>query len=196
MTKRSDQEIALGRCPTRVCRIGRLRITAEMFQNPIDDGWVLDAGDHLELPAAAPADLDVDRKDTFEALRPGQRPLSVAGRWLAGLDRLAGSNRARFGHDPCPLRARRRKHAVISRQMGAGFWHQRSESGHKVFGLKDHVRGAIPIRCLQCQAHEPVLGRRRRFACLGSATAFPSRPAALRRSAPGARACRVAQPSR
>ena len=83
MTKRSDQEIALGRRPTRVCRIGRLRIAAEMFQNPFDDGWVLDAGDHLELPAAAPADLDVDRKDTFEALRPGQRPLSVAGRWLA-----------------------------------------------------------------------------------------------------------------
>ena len=51
---------------------------------PLDDGRILDARDHLELPAAAPADLDVYREYPLEALRPGQRPLPVRGRWLAG----------------------------------------------------------------------------------------------------------------
>jgi len=29
-----------------------------MLKNPLDDAWLLNAGDHLELPAAAPTDLD------------------------------------------------------------------------------------------------------------------------------------------
>ena len=67
MTKRSDQQIALRRRPTWICRIGRLCIAAEVPENPFDDGRILNARDHLKLPAAAPADLNVDGKDTFEA---------------------------------------------------------------------------------------------------------------------------------
>ena len=67
MAKRSDQQIALGRRPTWICRIGRLCIAAEVPENPFDDGRILNARDHLKLPAAAPADLNVDGKDTFEA---------------------------------------------------------------------------------------------------------------------------------
>ena len=67
MTKRSDQQIALGRRPTWICRIGRLCIAAEVPENPFDDGRILNARDHLKLPAAAPADLNIDGKDTFEA---------------------------------------------------------------------------------------------------------------------------------
>jgi hypothetical protein len=40
---------------------------ARVLENPLDDGWILDARDHPQLPATTPADLDVDRKDTFEA---------------------------------------------------------------------------------------------------------------------------------
>jgi len=61
MTKRSDQQIALGRRPTWICRIGRLCIAAEVPENPFDDGRILNARDHLKLPAAAPADLNVGR---------------------------------------------------------------------------------------------------------------------------------------
>jgi len=65
-------------------RCSRIR-SIQAIQRSAPSGRILDAGDHLELPAAAPADLDVDpgkrsdaeaSKDTFEALRPGQRPLS------------------------------------------------------------------------------------------------------------------------
>jgi hypothetical protein len=62
MATRSDQQIALGRRPARISRIGRLRIASEVRQYPFDDRWILDARDHLERPAAAPADLDVDGK--------------------------------------------------------------------------------------------------------------------------------------
>jgi hypothetical protein len=67
------------------------------------------------------------RKNPLQTLPPGQRPLPVDGRWLAGLHRLAASSRARFGHDPGPIRARRREHAVVPRQVSAGLGHQRSE---------------------------------------------------------------------
>ena len=51
MATRSDQQIALGRRPARISRIGRLRIASEVHQYPLDDGRILDAGDDLELPA-------------------------------------------------------------------------------------------------------------------------------------------------
>jgi hypothetical protein len=68
MTKRSDQQIALGRCPTRMGRIGRRYIASEVLQYPLDDGWILDARNHPQLPAAASADLDVDREHPLQAL--------------------------------------------------------------------------------------------------------------------------------
>ena len=64
MAIRTDQQFALRRCPARMVRIGRLGMASEVLQNPLDDGRILDARDHLELPAAAPADLDVDRNGT------------------------------------------------------------------------------------------------------------------------------------
>jgi hypothetical protein len=64
------------------------------------------------------------------------------------------------GHHPGPVRARWCKHAVIPRQMGTGFWHQRGEPRDEILGLEDHMRGAVPIRRLQCTAHPPALGQR------------------------------------
>jgi len=69
----------------RVRRIGRLAVAAEVLENPFNDRWFLDTGDHAQPAAAAPADLDVDGKDTLEALRPGEGPLPVAGRCHAAL---------------------------------------------------------------------------------------------------------------
>ena len=51
-------------------RIGRLNGTTKVRQYPFDDGRILNARDHLELPAAAPAGLDVDGKHPLEALHP------------------------------------------------------------------------------------------------------------------------------
>ena len=64
MTRRSDQQVALGRRTAwmgRIGRLGRLAVAAEVPRYPLDDGRILDARDHLQLPAAASADLDVDK---------------------------------------------------------------------------------------------------------------------------------------
>jgi hypothetical protein len=73
--RRSAQPIALGRRAARMRPILRLAVAPEVLENPLDDGRILDARDHPQLPATAAAGLDVDGKDTLEALRPGQRPL-------------------------------------------------------------------------------------------------------------------------
>ena len=51
--------------------------------------------------------------------------------------RVPGTIRA----DPCPVAARRCEHAVVPRQMGTGFWHQRDEARNKVLGL-DKIAGS------------------------------------------------------
>ena len=66
----SRSHSSLRRRAARMRRIDGLRRVAEMFQNPLDDGGFLDAGDHPPLPAALAAGLDVDGKDPLEALRP------------------------------------------------------------------------------------------------------------------------------
>ena len=79
MAKRSDQEIALGRRPARMGRIDGFRSVAEVRQYPFDDGRIFDARDHIELPAAAPAGLDVDgefdhRTNELTSVRETLRP--------------------------------------------------------------------------------------------------------------------------
>jgi hypothetical protein len=58
-------------------RIGRLAVAAEVLENPLNRCWLFDARDHPQLPATAPADLDVDGKDTLEALRPSEGPENI-----------------------------------------------------------------------------------------------------------------------
>ena len=58
MTRRSGQAIALWRCTARMRRIDGLGITAKVLENPFDDCWRLNAGDHPQLPAALSASLD------------------------------------------------------------------------------------------------------------------------------------------
>ena len=62
MARPSEQPIALGRRPTlataslqlpRMGRIDRLLVAAEVLQNPLDHGRLLDARDHPQLPPGA-----------------------------------------------------------------------------------------------------------------------------------------------
>jgi len=99
-------------------RIRRLAVAAEVLEYPVNDRGFLNAGNDLELPAAAPSDLDVDRKNPLQTLCPGQTPLPVDGRWLARLQRLIGRSSARSRHDARPVRARRREHAVDAVEHG------------------------------------------------------------------------------
>jgi len=41
-----------------------------MFQNPLDDGGLLDAGDDTQVPTALPAGLDINCEHPREALCP------------------------------------------------------------------------------------------------------------------------------
>jgi hypothetical protein len=60
-------------------RVDRSAVATQVLKNPLNDLRVLDAGDHPQSPAAAPAYLDIDGKDALEALRPGQGVLPVDG---------------------------------------------------------------------------------------------------------------------
>ena len=144
MTKQSDQQIDLRRCPARIGRIGRLAVATQVIENPRNHCGFLDTGDHPQLPATAPTDLDVDREYAFEPLRPGEAPLPIAGRCFATLTGPVGSGAPGLGYDPGPIRTRRRKHTVIAGQVRAGLWHQRGEPGDEVLGLEYDVRRSIP----------------------------------------------------
>ena len=98
MRKRSDEAIARRRRSARMRRIDGLRNVAEMVQNPLDDGGLLDAGDHPQLPAALPAGLDIDGEHPPEALCPRHRPLPVADRDFGA---LGGSGSACPRHNLC-----------------------------------------------------------------------------------------------
>src|SRR5690606_3852647 len=62
MTKQSDHQIGLRRCPARIGRIGWLAVATQVIENPRNHCGFLDTGDHPQLPATAPTDLDVDRE--------------------------------------------------------------------------------------------------------------------------------------
>ena len=152
--KESEQPIALGRRPARVGPIDERCVAAEMLENPLDRSGLLDTRDHPQLPATAPADLDVYGEYPPEALRPGERALPIGGQWLALLLRIIGCG-ARFGHDPGPIRARRREYAMVADQVGTRLRHQGRESRDKVLGLKDDVRRAVPIAHRRARAADP-----------------------------------------
>jgi hypothetical protein len=99
--RRSAQPIALGRRAARVARIDGRSVAAEVLKNPLDRGWFLDARDHPQLPTTASASLDVDGKDTLEALPPRQSTWPVGSRWLARLPGLFGCG-IRFLQAPVP----------------------------------------------------------------------------------------------
>jgi hypothetical protein len=44
-----------------MCRIGRCSTTTQVLENPFYDRRIRDARDHPQLPAAAPAGLNVDK---------------------------------------------------------------------------------------------------------------------------------------
>ena len=107
----------------------RLGHSAEVIENPRDDGRLLDAPNHAKLAAAAVAGFDVDGEDALE-------PLSRAPAcpWLASLrcsdvdecrrpTRLGlGANlyeRERFAHGVGGPRSSRRLRAVIKDNLPA-----------------------------------------------------------------------------
>ena len=96
-------------------RINRRSVATEVPENPLNDCRRLDARDDTQTAAAVPASLDVDGEHPLEALRPGEDPLP-AGCRCRGV--LAAGGGACLRHDSGPIRARRREHAVIPRQVG------------------------------------------------------------------------------
>src|SRR5690606_21159937 len=127
-------QIGLRRSPARIGRIGWLAVATQVIENPRNHCRFPDTGDHPQLPATAPTDLDVDRVYAFEPLRPGEAPSPIAGRCLTALVVVASSSDPGLGHDPGPIRTRRRKHTVIADQVRVGLWHQRGEPGDEVLG--------------------------------------------------------------
>jgi hypothetical protein len=119
MTKRSGEVIARRRRAARMRRIDGYCGAAKVLENPIDDGWCLNAGDDMQVPAVLPAGRNINSEHPPEALCPSHCPLPVAERFLAT---FSGSGGVSAGHNPGPVGARRREHAVLPGQVRARFW--------------------------------------------------------------------------
>lgn len=119
----SEQPIPLRRRAARMRRIGRLGVAPEVRENSLDDRRFLDARDHPQRPAAAPAGLDVDGKHPLQTLRPAQRLLPSARRGLAIRLAPARGSGPVPRHHPRAIRAPRCEHAVISGQVRARLRH-------------------------------------------------------------------------
>jgi hypothetical protein len=59
------------------CPIGRLAVAAEVLQYLLNDVRILDTGGHPQLPAAAPADLDVNGSISLTSAECGTIDVAV-----------------------------------------------------------------------------------------------------------------------
>src|SRR5690606_23926285 len=99
------KRVPLRRCPARIGRIGWLAVATQVIENPRNHCRFLDTGDHPQLPATAPTDLDVDREYAFEPLR-SPAAVSPHSLWLpAAATRVLGTTRADPGSPAraCPV---------------------------------------------------------------------------------------------
>ncbi len=98
----------------------------------------------------------------LETLRPAHRRRSFGAglvlRVICGLGVIAFAPLR--GRDEGAVFAVRRKHAVESCQVHSGFGHQRRQLCNEVQRLKDDMRRAVPVRCLQLVAHVAVRRQR------------------------------------
>jgi len=118
-------------------------LALEMFEDAVDHGRVLDAGDDAQGSAAAAAELDVD---VWKA--PLRRCIQRMARCLG-----AGGVEARefaVVFEPRPAgvivgkqRAVGSKHPMEAREVHARQWDEGGEAGEEVERLEEHVGGAV-----------------------------------------------------
>ena len=119
----------------------------KMLENLLDYLRIFDTGNDFDLTAAVFADFDVDVEDALESLHPGHSamplcrtlvvPVDIGRFWWIGLF-------AAFGRcDLNPVFAVRREYAMKPCQINSRLGYQRSQFGHEVQRLKDHMGGAI-----------------------------------------------------
>ncbi len=75
----SEQPILIRRRPTPMGGIGRFVVVPKVLENPLDDGSLLDARDHLKLTATMLAGLNINREYPLQTLRPSERPVPRRG---------------------------------------------------------------------------------------------------------------------
>ncbi|MCP5472343.1 MAG: MBL fold metallo-hydrolase [Sinobacteraceae bacterium] len=119
------------------------------------DRRLFDAGNHLELPAAARTGLDVDPEHPLQALGPVHRHMAGRGGLVGALLRL------RLAPPLAPMRRRdgcaqptvRCEHTVVPGQVHPRRRHQCREPCDEIQRLQHNVRGAVAVRRLQGVAH-------------------------------------------
>src|SRR5580692_6325461 len=156
----SSQQTGLRRRPPRHQRqlaLGLLRRYGLQVRQYLRNKLrLLDAGDDLQLPAAARAALYLDTEHSLQPSCPAHRHMP----WRRWLGRISARHRRRRC-TPAPLRRRHRrpiltvrgKHAVIPGQVHPRRRDQRREARHQIQRLEHNVRRAIPIRRFERVAH-------------------------------------------
>jgi hypothetical protein len=113
----------------------------QMRQNPRN---------HLELPAATGAQIDLDANDALQALRQAHGHVTRGDGFVGGLITLPIAAHApmRRRHR-CPKLAVRGEHPMESGQVHPGRRHQGCRHCHQIQRLQHDVRGAFTVRSLE-----------------------------------------------
>lgn len=111
-------------------RPGGGRFSIQVGQNLLDNRWVFNTGNDLDLTGTALAGLDVDVEHSLEPLHPGHRHMALVRR----LVQPVSPGRLPRPAPPAPLGRRHPhtklaigcEHPVKTRQICAWLWHQGS----------------------------------------------------------------------
>jgi hypothetical protein len=128
----------------------------------LDHHRIFDAGNDLDVTAAALAGLDVNVEDTFQALRPSHGGPAFGGRGVFGRIRRVGfvALAALARRHLCTVCAVGGEDSVEPSEVDPGFGHQGDQARNEVHRLEDDVCGAVAVRCLECVAHMAVAQQR------------------------------------
>ena len=122
-----------------------------MVEDLLNHHRVFNAGDDFHHTASVATCFNIDIKDALESLRPGHgraaRGLGLILRFVSAIGFVALASLG-WRYQSAVL-AVRGKHAVETGEVDARFGHQRCQPGDEVQRLKDHVRRAVPVRCLE-----------------------------------------------
>lgn len=137
--------------------IRRACFLLEVFEYLLNNLGIFDAGNDFDLPTAVLADFDINIEDALETLHPGHGAMALCGALVTPVGiaafRFVGLLAPLGGCYLSPVFAVGREDAIETCEVDSWLGYQRGQLRHEIQWLKDHMGGAIAIRCLQFVTH-------------------------------------------